>query len=676
MRLVSRTRMIALVAAVTIVALVPILARADSYGTELPFAAGTGARASALGLAASSLTGDPSLQFYNPASLAALQYKELEFYRTTFFDSKSAYHTFQYAHPMLNYGALGVSVLRLDVGGVEERDIYNNLLSTDLKNAQTRLLLGYAASLHPALAAGMNLKVDNQSFGGYTGSGIGLDVGFLATKTFGENSHIDRLRVSLSIQNLIEPSVKLDQDEVADPLNIIIGGSAVASAGHIGFVTSIDVAAPKYSPTRFRFGQEVSYLDVIAFRFGFDGSTPTVGVGAGWRNVAVDYAFRSEDLGSNHRISVVLHFGSSVEERRKAERLALEAELDRQINTKMTELESSQLSGTMKRADVLFARGEYSRAEGQYELALLWDAGNDRARSQIRICKYRQELSDAEQLMDRGDYLEALYRLRQALVHTPGDPDATALIAECNQRVREQEDHSEMINRMLKRSIDLYASRRFVEAQAGFREILNLDPNNTLAKEYEHKSYANIQSAKQRLIVEANNLADRGDFVGAANVLQQALRYDPNDNNITTRIGELEEMRLRAERRRKQLAQSQSLPGVMSASQPTRRNTEDVVALESTYSEGLQNFEKGDFDVAVRRFQEIWVAAPDFHSVTELLTKAYLFMGMKKYSEENYEEAIVIWEKALTVDPDNSKAKRYLQKAKEEASRLSSVGDG
>ena len=154
-------------------------ALAGRYGTELPFTAGTGGRASALGLAGTSLTGCPSLQHFNPAGLAGLQYKELEFYRTTYFDSESMYHTIHFAYPTLEYGTLALSVLRLDVGGIEERDINNILLSSDLKNGQTRILLGYAASLHSALSAGLNLKIDHQTFGGYSGSGIGLDLGFL-----------------------------------------------------------------------------------------------------------------------------------------------------------------------------------------------------------------------------------------------------------------------------------------------------------------------------------------------------------------------------------------------------------------------------------------------------------------------------------------------------------------
>ncbi|HER19682.1 MAG TPA: hypothetical protein ENO14_01395, partial [Chromatiales bacterium] len=153
--------------------------RAGSYGTELPFAAGTGARASGMGLAATSLPGAPSSQYFNPALLATQRYKAFEFYRTTLFDSDTRFHSVAYVHPSLDWGALGVTVMRLDVSGIEERDDMNVLLSPDLENSQTRLLLGYAFGVLPSMKAGANLKVDHQSFGEYSGSAIGVDIGFL-----------------------------------------------------------------------------------------------------------------------------------------------------------------------------------------------------------------------------------------------------------------------------------------------------------------------------------------------------------------------------------------------------------------------------------------------------------------------------------------------------------------
>jgi tetratricopeptide (TPR) repeat protein len=667
---VELARAAALVAILTVLCAADNAALAGSYGTESPFSAGTGGRVSALGLAGASLTGDPSLQQFNPATLSELQYQKLELFRTTFFDSKSLYHSVSYGYPMLNYGTLAATILRLDVGGIEERDLNNILLTADLKNAETRLLLGYAATLHSALSAGINLKVDNQSFGAYSGSGIGLDLGFLSTKEFAEGSRLRLLRGGLSIVNLIEPSLKLDQEDVADPMSVIFGGSAVASAGQIEFVTLVDFVVPRYSPFQVRFGQEVGYGDILAFRVGFDGSTPTVGGGVSWRGVAVDYAFRSEDLGSNHRFSVTVRFGSSLEARREDRRRAREAELDRQISEKMSALESTQLSRTIARADSLFGEARYGEAATQYELALLWDSDNQRTRPRLETCRYYQAMGRAQALISEQQYLEALYQLRMALAHSPNDPEATSLIEECNTRIRAHEDHAEMIERMMKQSIDLYASRRFVESNAGFREILNLDPENKLAKEYEQKSYTNIQNQKQSAVVEANGLVDKAEYAAAVSVLERALRLDPGDDHLRNRIKELQARQSQADRLRER--ESKDTPVQV----PPARPTADAGVLQPKYSEGLEAFEKGDFDGAVRRLHEVWLVDPGYHNVTELLTKAYLFIGMKQYSEEDYQQAIVTWERALIVDPDNLKAKRYLRKAREEANRLSSVNDG
>lgn len=644
-------------------------AAAGSFGTELPFTAGTGARAGGMGLAATSIIGDPSLQHFNPASLADMQYMNFEFYRTTFFDSKSMYHTLSFSYPMMDYGTLGISILRLDVGDVEERDIYNILLRDDLKNSQTRVLLGYAASLQSFLSAGLNLKIDNQSFGDYSGSGIGLDLGFLATKSFADPWVFETVRGGLSIQNLIEPSVKLDQDDVADPMNIAFGLSAVASTGNLGFVSSLDFISPRYSPFRARLGQEVSYLDRFSFRVGLDGSTPTFGLGASYRNAALHYAYRDEDLGSNHRISVLIRFGSSREEKRAEARGKLEAELDRRITTKMSALESSQVTNALRRADSLFAFERFPEAADQYEMALMWDSENQRARSQIERCRYGDALGQGRDLFASGNYLEALYHFRQALRYVPDDPTATAMLQDCDQRIRAEEDNAEMIDRMLKHAIDLYASRRFVEALASFREILRLDGDHALAAEYEQKANINIKNRKQALIVQSNNLADRGDLGGAINALEKARGYDPNDNWIGGRIETLN----RALREAVKTKPSE-IPEQPRA-KPSPVSAADRATLEPKYQEGLRYFEKGDFDSAVKRFAEVWTVDPNYHNVVELLTKTHLFTGMKMYSEGRYQEAIKAWEKALTVDPANVKAKRYLRKAREESTRLGSVYD-
>lgn len=653
--------------------LAAVPAGADSYGTELPFTAGTGGRASGLGLAATSIIGGPSLQHFNPASLAHSQYKNFEFYRTTFFDSKSMYHTLSYAHPMMNYGTLGLSILRLDVGGIEQRDEYNILGTDDLKNSQSRVLLGYATSLQSFLSAGLNLKIDHQVFGDYNGTGIGLDLGFLATKSFADPWIFETIRGGLTLQNLIEPSVKLDREDVADPMNIALGLSAVAHAGDLGFVSSIDLINPRYSPFRARLGQECSYQGMFYFRAGLDGSTPTFGVGASYRNASVDYAYRDEDLGSNHRISVSFRFGASLDEKRTLARTELEAELDQMITAKMSELETSQVFNILRKADSLFTAGRYEDAQGEYELALLWDSNNENARARIEACRYHADLNRGRSLMTSGKYLEALYYLKQALRRVPGDPDANSLLDECNQRIQADEDRTTMIDGMLKRAIDLYAARRFTEALSGFREILRLAPQNDLAVEYEQKTRVNVENLKRALIVEANGLAAQGDLAAAIAALEKAQVYDPDDAGLAARTESLRKEHRQAAATAGRIGK----PVDTSASQPvfTSQRSVDPVVLEPKYKAGMQYFDEGDFDSAIRYFTEIWTVAPGFHNVKELLTKAHLFTGMKMYSEGRYEEAIRAWELALAVDPANTKASRYLRKAREESRKLGSVNN-
>ena len=98
-------------------------------------------------------------------------------------------------------------------------------------------------------------------------------------------------------------------------------------------------------------------------------------------------------------------------------------------------------------------------------------------------------------------------------------------------------------------------------------------------------------------------------------------------------------------------------------------------ALEAKYRRGLEYFEQGQFQAAANLLMEVWSVAPAFRNATDLLTKAYLYMGMKLYSEERYDEAIRLWERILTIDPGNTKAKRYLSRTREEASRLTGVKD-
>jgi tetratricopeptide (TPR) repeat protein len=652
-----------LIACALFTAVLPPVARAGSYGTELPFVAGMGARTSGLGLAGTSLMHAPSLQYYNPGVLGRFDRKTLEFYRTTLYDSDTQYHTLSYVHPSLSYGTVAASLLRFDIGGVEERDATNNLLG-ELSNSQTRFLLGYGMELHRYVTAGLNLKVDHQSFGTYSGTGVGLDVGLHGIRTLSETNVFREVRAGLAVINLIEPSVKLDQDDVPDPLELRLGASLESHYGGFGFVTALDLASARYSPTVVRFGQEVDYEGVFALRFGVDGSTPTFGLGGRYRGVGVDYAFRSETLGDNHRLSLVVAFGGSRAEREAQRDARIDAELRERVARRMADFEQEQFRRLVTTADSLFGAGDFEGALDQYEVVLVWSPDDTHARRRHEHCRYRVELARGQELLSQGDYLPALYRLKQAAAINPDDPLAAELVAECQHRIDEAADRTRMVDDMTRGAIDLYAEGRYPEALAGFEEILRIDPDNRLAREYEQKSHANIQNVVQRLLVRARARADRGEFTPAISDIEEALHYRPGDAMLTDELAELQRRRRSAIEDRRQ-----------AASKPATRTSPavDTKILDAKFERGMRHFEAGRFDAAARELLEVWSVAPNYRNVTDPLTRAYLFMGMQVYSDERYDEAIRIFEKILAIDPSNLKAQRYLDKTREEASRLTGV---
>jgi tetratricopeptide (TPR) repeat protein len=663
---------VAILAAVLASAAPPRAARGQSYGTELPFVLGTGARSSGMGAAAVTLADDATVQYYNPAGLGFLVWKEASVYRTNLFDSKSVYYALSYAHPLLNQGTFAVSLMRVNAGGVEERDENNQLLSSDLHSAQTRFLLGFARTITPSLAAGANLKIDNQSFGNYSASGVGLDVGLMATQWFSGGSPVKGIREGFSVRNLIEPTLKLDSEYVSDPMDFVFGVSALSGFGSVALVTSLDFVSPRYSPFEFRIGQEVLYNDLFALRLGFDDVTPTYGFGARYRQIAFDYAFRSEDLGSNHRISLAVKFGASVPQQRARVREQLETEVSTRLASRMEEMERTHIQRTMLEADSLYSSGDYEKAADAYEMVRLWDPGNERAAANLSSAKYLGAVDSAKQCVANEKYVEGLFYSNRALSFAPGDSTAASLAALCNERMQAAENSQAVLADLFRKSIDLYAERRYGEALSGFEEALRIAPADRLAQEYAEKCRVNIESVVRESRSSAAARAKRGDYEGALSALEPALEYRPNDSALLKEMEGYKRLRLRAEAGG---GPSTAGPGAP-APDPSRPGTAPDKALDELYRRGMSSFNAGRFDDAIRSLSKVWAAQPDYYNVADLLTKAYLFVGMGLYSDNKYEAAIDAWQMALTVDPTNSKAKRYLSKAHEELQRLSGVTHG
>ncbi|MBP2681116.1 MAG: Outer rane lipoprotein, partial [Candidatus Krumholzibacteriota bacterium] len=357
--------------------------------------------------------------------------------------------------------------------------------------------------------------------------------------------------------------------------------------------------------------------------------------GARYRQLALDYAYRDGDLGDNHRISFAVRFGASTPQRQAQARAKLEAEVNSMLTARVVEMERSHVDNSMAEADSLFEAGDLERAAGLYERVLLWDPEN--AAAENRLVEYSA---------------------------------ASSLSAVCDGKIKAAQNDQVLLADILKSSIDLYANRRFAEALSGFDEALRVAPNTKLALEYAGKCRAAIGDIVRRARSDAAARAKRGDFDGAILALESVREYGSFDPSIAKELEEYKSGRREAGRAEAETASAEARAGAATAG-----NADDRT-LDEKYRSGIAEFNAGRFDRATELFLKVWTARPDYYNVTELLTKAYLFVGMGYYSDNKYPEAIDAWQRALTVDPDNSKAKRYLSKTREEMQKLEGAHNG
>jgi len=442
-----------------------------------------------------------------------------------------------------------------------------------------------------------------------------------------------------------------------------MGLSADGRYRDFGFATALDLVSPKYSPFHARFGQEVTFRDMVAARVGVDGSTPTFGVGGMYRNLQLDYAYRDEDLGSNHRISLTVTFGSSVEEERTARRQRADAELQQRVRERVSDLEHTQVSSLLEQADGLFAAGNLDEARDKYSMALMWDSNNEHASSQIQKCDLESTLRRAQTALAEHDFVTALHLYKRAAGLAPGDPRVAEGITNCQAASVELQDRAETINRLIGRAVDAYAAGDYYEALSGFESALEIDPGNRIAAEFKDKCHSSIAASVGTLRRQASELERRGDLVAAVSKLERAHELLPDQNDISSEIVRLRD-KIRVTEKNAAVAKESHTPP------PTPAPEIDAEALDRKYETGMKLLEQGKFGEAAGVLAQVWAVAPTYRDVGQPLVRSYLLQGMADYGEGRYDEAIDAWLRVLSIDPNNSKAQRYLSKAREEKSRL------
>ncbi len=550
--------------------------QANAYGgvTDI-FDHPVGARAMALGGAYVSLADDPFALYWNPAALEQVPHMGLGFYYTNL-AAGTSYNYVAYTHPTLFVGTFSVGMLNIATNDIKVRDVDDPSEIGVTNYGRTLLLFGYGFKPLSFLSVGANFKVERANLVGfpealtdrisnYTESSYGADFGLLFKPGL-KTLFLNDISIGLSVQNLLQRSIRAIESRETTPSNLRLGLSKKFSLG--GESNSIAVAVEldknEMTPMQLHMGAEYRYQEYAALRLGFDRDKLTYGMGARVAGVQIDYSYWTGNdalLGTSHRLSVVLHVGKNRQQRLEDYQLQEQQRIEKIEAERRESDRRDRISADLSNGERLFAKGDWDQAYVILNrLLVLYDiSGSDPdlevARELFaRINKERQEkrnreeeefrrLQDEEAQTRRNtkaatdhyndalafytadEYHDAIREIDKALDYMPNSEQFQKLRKDAELALARK------IDELLERAKTMQAAGRSNEAIVTLNEALRLARDNNQYKTFIIGMRDNISAGLSRdsMLRQAIDYENSKNWIKAAELYKQLANAEPGN---------------------------------------------------------------------------------------------------------------------------------------------------
>ena len=291
-----------------------ILLSLKVYSSDIPEEAGTsglaflklgvGARASGMGEAFTSISGDIFSLYWNPAGIAQHKGVEFAFMHNEWIQDVSL----EYAALCFGYkkNVFGMSLTLSQVKDLERREgpTENPLSYFDQHNLA--LSFSWSRKFNEKFDLGLSAKFLYEKIDFYSATGSGFDLGGIYfLKPF--------LQIGGAIQNF-GPKMKFEQEKFNLPTRYKLGVAYSGNENYLKgeYILSLDLVKPRDTDLKVHLGGEYVYKQKFVLRsgyqIGYDDKNLSLGLGLKVKKYQIDYAFVpfSSDLGNAHRISLNL----------------------------------------------------------------------------------------------------------------------------------------------------------------------------------------------------------------------------------------------------------------------------------------------------------------------------------------------------------------------------------
>jgi len=660
----------------------------DDGGGRSVFAYGAGNRALALGGAYAAVADDASAALWNPGGLGWVTRKQFQATHTNLVGFGFSEQYASFVLPSWRWGAASLTFRNFGVDGIEERNERNDLISDNLSDSEIEVALAYGHRIGRAWSIGGAVKMQRQSLAGFSDSGAGLDLGLIVHPVLAagsESSFASSLTLGLMVRNVVEPTIRLDEESVPDPRGIRAGLAYAHPFGdRLAMLMTCDVEKTRDMDSRVHAGLELDFMSTLAMRVGLNTGTFTAGAGVVWRDVGLDYQFESNPIESVSRIGLSFTFGPTTDESHQAYLVAEEEELQAKLNRAFEQRNRTRIERILTQAKEAIAAGRYNEALEILAMVEVLSPGESDVRD-LQAAAFR---SRGLELEAAGDYAGAIVALGRALSLQPEDSETAEALARVRAASDRQAARTSEIRKMLDEALDAFAAGDLLTARTGFANVLAVQPDDREAEAMLRRTEEAIRLRAENLVKQARILAQAGQLEDAEETLRQARELDPAVKGYSSVVDLLAKIRLdhdAASRRREREASTAAIrtanqsaaPAAPAVSQPAppQLTAAQRRELADLYRRGMTAIEQGRNDDAVRYWELVWSADPNYQRVAEYLKREYLARGMEAFAAGRLNDAVHDWEKVLEVDPHDQRALGYLDRAREQLTRIEEILD-
>jgi tetratricopeptide (TPR) repeat protein len=654
---------------------------ADDGGTQSVFATGAGNRALAMGGAFSATADDASSVLWNPAGLSRIQQAEIQASQTGDLGAGLRETYGSLVWPSWRWGTFALTIRQFGVGGIEQRDDRNVLITDDLSDSETEVSVGYGRNLSESWSLGAAFKLQRMSLAGYSGSGLGLDIGILGQPAVAlgvQAPWATRWSWGLVLRNALQPSIRLDQESVHDPLAIRTGLAWRVPGLLEGFLAEVDVDKSLDAGVRLRAGMEYNLHGLAAFRLGVSDARFTAGTGVRWRNLSADYTFENAPIAPTHRFGLSLLFGSTVSESREAAQREEDDAWRNRLAEAFRVRQEQQVRDLLAEAERELAGGNIQAALEALVVVGTLEPDHPRARLLEASCLSAK----GAELERQGEFASAALSYERALAIAADD----SLAAKGARRVRAESDRqaarSQRLREMFAQAMDAFAADDLATARTGFEAVTREDPNDKEAEGLLRRTEEFIARRAARQIEEAGHYIAIGKWAEAEQLLAQAQALDPQARGLSRTTAALDRARKQPQAPRS-TEQSSPIASSKASSAPSLGPGKAVSVakpasaprvlsdreVEALYASGLEAMQNERADDALRCWELVWSAQPGYRQVAEYLEAEHLTRGMEAFASGYLEKAVDHWQRALEVDPNDPRARGYLERARKQITR-------